>query len=86
MSIRRTLLVAVVTAAALAHRPTRQVLGEWMITAGVALAFGPPPPMAPGQVAAGERRLMEELGLLKAKGNRNGHGPAGSVKPDREPI
>ena len=86
MSIRRLVLVSVVTAAALAHRPTRQVLGEWMITAGVALAFGPPPPMTPGQVAAGERRLMAEAEKLRANGGRNGHGPSGHAQKDRGPI
>lgn len=50
------LLAAV--AAALAYRPSRETLGDVLITVGGHLAYGPPPPRTSADEARGRARVM----------------------------
>lgn len=70
------LLAAV--AAALAYRPTRELIGDTMIDAGIRLAHGEPPPMRPEAERRGIERVMAEIRNGKAKEvgvRRNGDSP-----------
>lgn len=63
------LLTAV--AAALAYRPSRETIGDLLIVTGTHLAYGPPPPRTPADVARAEKRLMDAI-HAELRAGRNG--------------
>jgi len=63
------------TAAALAYRPSRETIGDMLITLGGHLAYGPPPGRTDADRARGEARLLSELGVGRKPARRNGSTP-----------
>lgn len=71
--MRKTTAAAMLAAvaAALAYRPSRETIGDVLITVGGHLAYGPPPDRTPDDVARGQARLMRIIEAERAAG-RNG--------------
>ena len=61
------------TAAALAYRPSRETLGDLLITLGGHMAYGEPPPRTPASIARGEARLVAAAMEQQHRHRANGH-------------
>lgn len=75
--MRKTTAAALLaaTAAALAYRPSRETIGDMLITLGGHLAYGPPPERTDADRARGEARLLRAVELERAHARKNGAHP-----------
>lgn len=62
------------TAGALAYRPSRETIGDVLITVGGHLAYGPPPERTPAADAKAHARIMAAV-RERERPHANGHKP-----------